>query len=92
MNYEWPDGQLKWINGSERKWDCVHVSKAYVLVDTPNGLHEWNTDRQEPPSPYRYVYLSELFSFLGVKENVRGPMPECECKKQDNRNELDKVL
>ncbi len=77
--YEWLDGKLKWIDGSTRKWDCIHVSKCDVLIDTPEGMYEWNTDRNEPELPYRYVFLHELSYFLNLDTDVRPPFEYCKC-------------
>ncbi len=78
-NYVWLDGKLKWIDGATRKWDCPHVSKCDVLVDTPEGMYEWNTDRSEPELPYRYVYLDELLNFIEYDVPPRPPFEYCKC-------------
>lgn len=77
--YSWPNGKLKWIDGSKRKWNCKHVSKVDILVDSPDGLYDWNTDYEEPQLPYRYVFLDELFQFLETDIRTRPHFEDCEC-------------
>ena len=87
IEYFWADGKLKWIDGAIREWNCIHVSKCDVLVDTPDGMYDWNTDYEEPKLPYRYVYLEELFEFLSIRitdplMKTRGPFELCNCLKK----------
>ena len=81
--YTWY-GNLAWIDGSQRKWDCQHVNKCDVLIDTPVGMYEYNTDYPEPGFPYRYVFIDELLQFIDVYDvKVRGPFELCNCPKDN---------
>ena len=84
--YEWPNGKLVWIDGSKRQWDCTHVSKVDVLVDTPEGMYDWNTDYEEPKLPYQYVFIDELLQFLEVDVRTRSQFEDCKCpRKKDEQ-------
>jgi hypothetical protein len=50
-----------WIDGKTTKWNCEHIFKEEVLIDTNGILYEWNTDYDEPKNDYRYISLKELY-------------------------------
>lgn len=55
---------MKWVLGSDKKWDCEHVNKCDILLDHNDELIQYNTDWPEPKLPYRYVFLIDLYPEL----------------------------
>lgn len=91
MQYEWPDGKLKWIKGSERKWNCKHVmdDSAEVIVDDGQGLQEWQINWNEPPFPnYKYIFLDEFYSYFNIQEKIRpSRFEDCSCQPDSKRED-----
>ena len=70
---------MKWINGHEKQWNCIHVNKCWVLLDYNGELIDYCTDYPEPEGLYRYVFAKDVFP-----EYASRPYTPCDCKKDVN--------
>jgi hypothetical protein len=76
---------MRWIQSSERKWDCPHVNKCDLLVERDGELFLWNTDLPDPKdcidkenAEYKYVFLIDLLQDFTISTG-RTYIP-CSCK------------